>query len=74
MEGVLESIHGLVIHDLAGVNDRVAFVRDDRAGDVAAKQFEGVPLMNSAARAGVEGESRELGYAGVVCRRLTEGV
>ena len=70
MEEVLESIHGLVIHDLAVVNDRVAFVRDDRAGDVAAKPFEGVPLMSSAARAGVEGESRELGDAGVVCRRF----
>ena len=45
-EGVLESIH-----DMAAVIDRDAFVRDGRAGDVAAKAFEGVPLMGSAARA-----------------------
>ena len=50
-EGVLESIH-----DLAAVIDREAFVRDGRASDVAAKPFEGVPLMGSAARAGMEGE------------------
>ena len=47
MEGVLESIH-----DLPAVIDREAFVRDGWAGDVAAKAFEGVPLMGSAARAG----------------------
>ena len=45
-EGVLESIH-----DLPAVIDREAFVRDGWAGDVAAKAFEGVPLMGSAARA-----------------------
>ena len=47
MEGVLESID-----DLPAVIDREAFVRDGWAGDVAAKAFEGVPLMGSAARAG----------------------
>ena len=47
MEGVLESIH-----DLPAVIDREAFVRDRWAGDVAAKAFEGVPLMGLAARAG----------------------
>ena len=46
VEGVLESIH-----DLPAVIDREAFVRDGRAGDVAAKAFEGVPLMGSAAGA-----------------------
>ena len=45
-EGVLE-----LIHALPAVIDREAFVRDGRAGDVAAKAFEGVPLMGSAARA-----------------------
>ena len=45
-EGVLESIH-----DLSVVIDREAFVRDGRARDVAAKAFEGVALMGSAARA-----------------------
>ena len=54
-EGVLESIH-----DLAAVIDREAFVRDGRASDVAAKPFEGVPLMGSAPRAGKDRESREL--------------
>ena len=47
MEGVLESTH-----DLSAVIDREAFVRDGRASDVAAKPFEGVPLMGSAAGAG----------------------
>ena len=46
MEGVLESIH-----DLPAVIDREAFVRHCRPGDVAAKAFEGGPLMGSAARA-----------------------
>ena len=46
VEGVLESIH-----DLPAVIDREAFVRDGRAGDVAAQAFEGVALMGSAARA-----------------------
>ena len=46
MEGVLESIH-----DLPAVIDREAFVRECWAGDVAAKAFERVPLMGSAARA-----------------------
>ena len=45
-EGVLESVQ-----DLPAVIDREAFVRDGRAGDVAAKAFEGVTLMGSAARA-----------------------
>ena len=45
-EGVLESVH-----NLPAVIDREAFVGDGRAGDVAAKAFEGVPLMGSAARA-----------------------
>ena len=45
-EGVLEPIQ-----DLPAVIDREAFVRDGRAGDVAAKAFEGVALMGSAARA-----------------------
>ena len=65
MEGVLESIH-----DLPAVIDREAFVRDGWAGDVAAKAFEGVALMGSAARAGMEGESRELSDAGVGRRRV----
>ena len=64
MEGVLESIH-----DLPAVIDREAFVRDGWAGDVAAKAFEGVPLMGSAARADMEGESRELSDAGGGRRR-----
>ena len=64
-EGVLESIH-----DLSVVIDREAFVGDGGAGDVVAKAFEGIALMGSAARAGVEGESRELGDAGVVRWRL----
>ena len=59
-EGVLESIH-----DLRAVIDRVAFVRECWTGDVAAKAFEGVALMGSAARTGMEGESRELSDAGV---------
>ena len=42
-EGVLESIH-----DLSAVIDREAFVRDGRAGDVAAEAFEGVPVTGSA--------------------------
>ena len=54
-EGVLESIH-----DLRAVIDREAFVRDGRAGDVATQALEGVPVTGSAARAGMEGESREL--------------
>ena len=49
VEGVLESIH-----DLPAVIDREAFVRDGRAGDVAAKAFERVPLMGLAARADPE--------------------
>ena len=65
MEGVLESIH-----DLPAVIDREAFVRDGWAGDVAAKAFEGVPLMGSAARADMEGGSRELSDAGVGRRRV----
>ena len=40
IEGVLESIH-----DLRAVIDREAFVREGRAGDVAAEAFEGVALM-----------------------------
>ena len=38
-------------HDLPAVIDREAFVRDCWAGDVAAKAFERVPLVGSAARA-----------------------
>ena len=64
-EGVLESIH-----DLPAVIDREAFVRERWAGDVAAQAFEGVALMGSAVRAGMEGESRELGDAGVGRRRV----
>ena len=45
-EGVLESVQAM-----PAVIDREAFVRDRWAGDVAAKAFEGVPLMGSAARA-----------------------
>ena len=63
-EGVLESVQ-----DLPAVIDREAFVRECWAGDVTAKAFEGVALMGSAARAGMEGESRELSDAGVVRRR-----
>ena len=63
-ESVLESIH-----DLPTAIDREAFVRDGGAGDVAAQAFEGVPFMGFAPGAGVEGESRELGDAGVVGRR-----
>ena len=63
-EGVLESIH-----DLPAVVDREAFVRDGRAGDVAAQAFEGVPVTGFAHGARMEGESRELGDAGVVGRR-----
>ena len=65
VEGVLESIH-----DLPAVIDREAFGRDCWAGDVAAKALEGVPLMGLAARAGMEGESRELSGAGVVRQRV----
>ena len=43
-EGGLESIH-----DLPAVTDREAFVRQCRAGDVAAQAFEGVPVMGFAA-------------------------
>ena len=64
-EGMLESIH-----DLPAVIDREAFVGDRWAGDVAAQAFEGVALMGLAARAGMEGESRELGDAGVVGERV----
>ena len=63
-EGVLESIN-----DLPAVIDRGAFVRDGGAGDVAAQALEGVPFMGFAHGAGMEGESRELGDAGVVGRR-----
>ena len=63
-EGVLESIH-----DLPAVIDREAFVRERGAGDVAAQAFEGVPFMGFAHGAGMKGESRELGDAGVVGRR-----
>ena len=61
-EGVLESIHDLPA-------DREAFVRDGGAGDVAAQAFEGIPFMGFAHGAGMEGEPRELGDAGVVGRR-----
>ena len=64
-EGMLESIH-----DLPAVIDREAFVGDRWAGDVAAQAFERVALMGLAARAGMEGESRELGDAGVVGERV----
>ena len=64
-EGVFEPIH-----DLPAVIDREAFVGDGRAGDVAAQAFEGVPVTGWAARAGMEGESRELGDAEVVGRRV----
>ena len=60
MEGVLEPIH-----DLPAVIDREAFVRDCRAGDVAAKAFEGVPLMGLAARAG---DTQNLGEHRGACR------
>ena len=52
------------------VIDREAFVRDGWAGNVAAKAFERVPLMGLPARAGMEGEFRELSDAGVVCQRV----
>ena len=64
---------------LPAVIDREASVRDDRAGDGAARAFEGVPLMGLAARtgprlphsrAGREGASREPSDAGVVRRRV----
>ena len=61
-ESVLESIH-----DLPAVIDRETFVRQRGAGDVAAQAFEGVPFMGFAA--GMEGEPREPGDAGVVGRR-----
>ena len=64
-EGVLESIH-----DLRAVIDREAFVRECWTGDVATQAFEGVLVTGSAARAGMEGESRELSDAGVVGRRV----
>ena len=64
-EGVPESIH-----DLPAVVDREAFVRDGGAGDVAAQAFEGVPFMGFAHGTRMEGESRELGDAGVVGRRV----
>ena len=60
-ESVLESIH-----DLPAVIDRETFVRQRGAGDVAAQAFEGVPFMGFAHGAGMEGEPRELGDAGVV--------
>ena len=63
-ESVLESIH-----DLPAVIDRETFVRQRGAGDVAAQAFEGVPFMGFAHGAGMEGEPRELGDAGVVGRR-----
>ena len=62
---------------LPAVIDRETFVRDGRAGDGAARAFEGVPLMELAARAGrrfphsragMEGASREPSDAGVVRR------
>ena len=64
-EGVLEPIH-----DLPTVIDREAFVGDGGAGDVAAQAFEGVPVMGFAHGAGMEGEPREPGDAGVVGRRI----
>ena len=64
-EGVLESIYGL-----PAVIDREALVRECWAGDGAAQAFERVPVTGSAARAGMEGESRELGDAGDVGRRV----
>ena len=64
-EGVLESVQ-----DLPAVIDREAFIGERWAGDVAAQAFEGVALMGSAARAGMEGESRELSDAGVVGERV----
>ena len=57
-EGVLESIH-----DLPAVIDREAFVRERWAGDIAAKAFERVPLMGSAARAAMQRKPRELSDA-----------
>ena len=57
-EGVLESIH-----DLPAVIDREAFVRECRAGDVAAKALERVPLMGSAARVAMQRKPRELSDA-----------
>ena len=63
-EGALESIH-----DLRAVIDRETFVRQRGAGDVAAQAFEGVAFMGFAHGAGMEGEPRELGDAGVVGRR-----
>ena len=63
-DSVLESIH-----DLPAVIDRETFVRQHGAGDVAAQAFEGVPFMGFAHGAGMEGEPRELGDAGVAGRR-----
>ena len=65
MEGLLESIH-----DLPAVIDREAFVRDCRAGDVAAESFKGVALVGLAPGAGMEGESRELSDTRVARRQV----
>ena len=63
-EGVLESVD-----DLSPFIDREAFVRQRRAGDVAAQAFEGVALVGMAHGAGMEGASRELSDAGGGRRR-----
>ena len=68
MRGVLESIHGL-----PAVIDQEAFVRDCRAGDVAAGSFKGVTLMGWAPGAGMEGESQELSDTRVARRRVGRG-
>ena len=68
VEGVLESIH-----DLPAVIDREAFVRDCWAGDVAAKAFERVPLMGSAARADPR-LHHSGGYGGRIPRASDAGV
>lgn len=74
-EGVLESVQ-----DLPAVIDREGFVGEGRAGDVAAKAFEGVALMESAPDAGPRLHHSGAGYggripraegdAGVACRRV----
>ena len=51
------------VHDLPAVIDREAFVRERWAGDIAAKAFERVPLMGSAARAAMQRKPRELSDA-----------
>ena len=76
---VRRAVYGAVSARLLPATDREAFVRDGRAGDGAARTFEGVSLMGLAARAdprlphsraGREGASREPSDAGGVRRGM----